>query len=127
MFAFLLVAFLVTLGVAIVGWFRPVPAKQPAPPTYSAQQVADAKTKVCAEYQRVHSAIKASTARDMGTDPTAQQVYGINGPTSTSSGKRISPDRAFWAARNSKRNRDDHPETHGPFSGTRYRLSKQLA
>jgi cytoskeletal protein RodZ len=79
MFAFLLVAFLVTLGVAIVGWFRPVPAKQPAPPTYSAQQVADAKTKVCAEYQRVHSAIKASTARDMGTDPTAQQVYGLTG------------------------------------------------
>jgi hypothetical protein len=79
MFAALLVALLLTLGVAIVGWFRPVPAKPPAPPTYSAQQVADAKTKVCAEYQKVHSAIKASTARDMGTDPTAQQVYGLTG------------------------------------------------
>lgn len=79
MFAFLSVALLVTLGVAIVGWFRPVPAKPPAAPTYTDQQVSDAKTKVCAAYDKVHSAVKASSARDEGTDPTAQLAFAING------------------------------------------------
>jgi hypothetical protein len=75
----LTVGLLVTLAVAIVGWFRPLPPKPPAAPSYSAQQVADAKAKVCAEYQKVHNAIKASTGRDMGSDPTSQQVYGLTG------------------------------------------------
>ena len=79
MFAFLVVALLVTLGVAIVGWFRPVAAKPPPAPTYTEQQVADAKAKVCAAHEKVHNAIKASTARDRGTDPTAQLVFAING------------------------------------------------
>lgn len=72
MFAFLTVALLVTLGVAIVGWFRPLPAKPPPAPTYSDQQVADAKTKVCAAYDKVHSAMGVSMARDGGSDPTSQ-------------------------------------------------------
>src|SRR5271169_3049985 len=72
MFAVLLVALLVTLGVAIVGWFRPVPAKSPPAPTYSNQQVADAKAKVCAAYEKVHSAVGVSMARDGGSDPTSQ-------------------------------------------------------
>jgi hypothetical protein len=79
MFAFLVVALLVTLGVAIVGWFRPVPAKPPPPPTYTDQQVADAKAKVCAAYDKVHSAVKASSARDEGTDPTSQLAFALNG------------------------------------------------
>jgi hypothetical protein len=69
MFAFLLVALSVTLGVAIVGWFRPVPAKPPPVPTYTDQQVADAKTKVCAAYARVHHAVLANTGRSGGSDP----------------------------------------------------------
>ncbi|WAC93701.1 hypothetical protein [Mycobacterium sp. Aquia_213] len=79
MFAFLIVALLVTLAIAIVGWFRPVQPKPPSPPTYTAQQTADAKAKVCAAYEKVHSAIKVSTGRDMGSDPTAQQVYALTG------------------------------------------------
>jgi hypothetical protein len=79
MFAVLVVGLLVTLAVAIVGWFRPLPAKPPPAPVYSSQQVADAKTKVCAEYQKVHNAIKASTGRDVGADPTAQQIFGLTG------------------------------------------------
>lgn len=73
MFAFLVVALLVTLGVAIVGWFRPVPVK-PAPPspTYTSQQVADAKAKVCAAYEKVHSAVGVSMGRDLGSEPTSQ-------------------------------------------------------
>jgi hypothetical protein len=79
MFALLVVGLLVTLAVAIVGWFRPLPAKPPPAPVYSSQQVADAKTKVCAEYSKVHSAIIATTSRDRGTDPTAQQIFGLSG------------------------------------------------
>jgi len=78
-FALLAVGLLVTLAVAIVGWFRPVPSKPPPTPVYSSQQIADAKTKVCAGYSKVHSAIKANTSRDRGTDPTAQQIFGLNG------------------------------------------------
>jgi hypothetical protein len=72
MFPVLVVALLATLGVAIVGWFRPVPAKTPPTPTYSNQQVADAKARVCAAYDKVHSAVGVSMARDGGTDPTSQ-------------------------------------------------------
>ena len=79
MFALLAVGLLVTLVVAIVGWFRPVPAKPPPAPVYSSQQVADAKAKVCAEYSKVHNAITANTSRDRGSDPTAQQIFGLNG------------------------------------------------
>jgi hypothetical protein len=79
MFAFLVIALLATLAVAIVGWFRPVPAKPPPPPAYTAQQTADAKAKVCAAYDKVHSAVKASSARDEGTDPTAQLAFALNG------------------------------------------------
>ena len=71
MFAVLSVALLVTLGVAIVGWFRPVPAKSPPAPTYSNQQVVDAKTKVCAAYEQVRKAGDAAGARNGGSDPTS--------------------------------------------------------
>ena len=72
MFAFLVGALLVTLGVAIGGWFRPPAYKPPHTPTYTDQQIADAKAKVCAAYDKVHSAVGASMARDAGSDPTAQ-------------------------------------------------------
>ncbi|ORX05149.1 hypothetical protein AWC29_11925 [Mycobacterium triplex] len=69
MFAFLLVALLVTLAVAIAGWFRPLPAKQTPPPTYSSQQIADAKTAICAAYQQVRKAGDLAGARSGGSDP----------------------------------------------------------
>jgi hypothetical protein len=71
MFAFLMVALLVTLGVAMVGWFRPLPAKPPPAPTYSSQQVAEAKTAVCTAYEQVRKAGDAAGARNGGSDPTA--------------------------------------------------------
>jgi len=79
MFAFLVAGILVTLGVAIVGWFRPIPAKPPPVAAYSNEQIADAKAKVCAAHEKVHNAIKASSARDRGTDMTSQLVFAING------------------------------------------------
>lgn len=77
--AALAIGLLVALAVAIVGWFRPLPAKPPTPPRYDAQQVADAKAKVCAAHEKVHDAIKASSARNRGTDSTDQLVFAING------------------------------------------------
>jgi len=79
MFAVLLVALLVTLGVAIVGWFRPVPAKPPPALTYSNQQVADAKTKVCAAFDKVHQAVRSNFARDQGADPNQQLLVAVTG------------------------------------------------
>jgi hypothetical protein len=63
---------LIALGVAIGGWFRPPPPKAAAKPTYSSQQVADAKAAVCAAYDKVHSAIGVTMGRDGGSDSTSQ-------------------------------------------------------
>jgi len=79
MFTFLVIALLATLGVAIAGWFRPLPAKPPPAPKYTDQQITDAKAKVCAAYDKVHSAVKASSARDEGSDPTSKLAFALNG------------------------------------------------
>ena len=56
------VMFLITLvavGAAVAAWLRPMPhntSATPAAPTYSEQQVADAKAKVCAAYEKVLNA-----------------------------------------------------------------------
>lgn len=78
MFAFLVVALLATLGVAIVGWFRPLPYKPPPAPTYSEKQVADAKAKVCAAYEKVRKAGDVAGARNGGSDPTAMLAVATN-------------------------------------------------
>jgi len=80
LFAVLIVALVATLAVAIVGWFRPVPtSKPPAAPTYTSQQVADAKAKVCAAYEKVHEAVQTNFARDKGTDPNQQLLVAVTG------------------------------------------------
>lgn len=79
MFAFLVVALLLTLGVAIAGWFRPVPPKPTSLPAYRAQQVADAKAKVCAAFEKVHEAVRGNFARDQGTDPNHQLLVAVTG------------------------------------------------
>lgn len=75
MFVSLVIA-LVAVGVAIGAWFRPLPdnksSSAPPAPSYTDQQVADAKAKVCGAYQKVHSAVGVSMARDGGSDRTAQ-------------------------------------------------------
>jgi hypothetical protein len=78
MFAFLVVALIVTLGVAIVGWFRPVPSKPPSPPTYTGQQVTDAKTKVCAAHDKVHHAVGLTSGRS-SDDPTLHLAIATSG------------------------------------------------
>jgi hypothetical protein len=61
----------VAIGIAIGAWFRPLPKNEPPPaPSYSSQQVAEAKAKVCAAYERVHHAVLANTGRSGDDDPT---------------------------------------------------------
>jgi hypothetical protein len=76
----MLVITLVAVGAAIAAWLRPMPAAPPAPskPTYSDQQVADAKSKVCDAYQKVRRASDMNANRNGGDDPTAQLAVAIN-------------------------------------------------
>lgn len=71
---------LVAIGVATAAWLRPVPpAYSPPPaPTYSSQQVADAKGRVCAAYERVHHAVLANTGRSGDDDPASQLGLAAN-------------------------------------------------
>lgn len=70
---------LVAVGIAIGAWFRPLPKNEPPPaPTYSSQEVADAKSKVCAAFLRVHEAVKVTSARDKGPDYTTQLASAVN-------------------------------------------------
>lgn len=63
---------LAAIGVAIAAWFRPLPDNKPEPaPTYSEQQVADAKANVCAAFEKVHKAVALAGARKFVEDPTA--------------------------------------------------------
>jgi hypothetical protein len=67
---------LIGIAVGLVGWFRPAPHsdQSPAPhkPTYTDQQVADAKTSVCAAFAKVDHALDLAGARTGNDDPTMQ-------------------------------------------------------
>ncbi|WP_287035219.1 hypothetical protein [Mycobacterium sp.] len=70
---------LVAAGIAIGAWFRPLPKNDPPPaPTYSSQQVADAKSKVCAAYAKVHHAVGLTSGRS-SEDPTVRLVIATSG------------------------------------------------
>jgi hypothetical protein len=78
-FTLLVVALLVTLGIAIAGWFRPAPYKPPAATKYSDQQVAAAKAKVCGAFDKVHQSVRSNFARDQGTDPNQRLLVTLAG------------------------------------------------
>jgi len=73
---------LVAVGAAVAAWLRPIPhspSVAPPAPSYSEQQVADAKSKVCAAYEKVKRASNMNAARSGGDDPTAQLAVAVNG------------------------------------------------
>jgi hypothetical protein len=65
-FAALAIA-IIGLAIGVVGWFRPVaPSERPvAPvaPTYTDQQIANAKTNICAAYEVVKNEVFVNTHR----------------------------------------------------------------
>lgn len=72
---------LVAVGAAVAAWLRPIPhntASTPPAPSYSEQQVADAKSKVCDAYGKVRAALSANATRNLGNDPTAQLAVAVN-------------------------------------------------
>ncbi|MDT5224992.1 MAG: hypothetical protein QOG19_2399, partial [Mycobacterium sp.] len=80
---------LLAIGVAIGPWFRPLPKNEPPPaPTYSSQQVADAKAKVCAAYGKVHRALILSADRNGGSDTTAILAVATSGRQVLDAGSR---------------------------------------
>jgi hypothetical protein len=64
---------LIGIAVGFIGWFRPAPHNNQAPPkpAYTDQQTADAKAKVCAAFGSVHQAVVVTNHRDHGNDPTS--------------------------------------------------------
>ena len=67
---------LIGLAVGFVGWFRPTPHNnQPPPkPTYSAQQTADAKAKVCAAVGKLDRAVSVAKGLPKGPDPLVASI-----------------------------------------------------
>jgi len=78
------VMFLITLlavGAAVAAWLRPIPhstSATPSAPTYSEQQVSDAKAKVCAAYGKVQHAVSINSVRSAGDDPNSQLLVAVN-------------------------------------------------
>jgi hypothetical protein len=73
---------LVAVGAAIAAWLRPIPhntSATPPAPTYSEQQVADAKSKVCAAIEKVKKANTTNSNRNGGDDPNGQLLIAVNG------------------------------------------------
>jgi hypothetical protein len=78
---------LVGVAVGFVGWFRPVPRDTQASPkpTYTAQQIADAKAKVCAAFGKLERAVEVAKAVPRGDDAngalaaatTMRQVFDV--------------------------------------------------
>jgi hypothetical protein len=72
---------LVAVGAAVAAWLRPMPETKsatPTAPTFSAQQVADAKSKVCAAYWKVQNVVSVNVARTAGDDPNSQLLIAVN-------------------------------------------------
>jgi hypothetical protein len=69
------VAITLIAGVAIVGWLRPMqdhkPSASPAP-TYTDQQVANAKANVCAAFEKVQHAVDLANTHVGSTDYATQ-------------------------------------------------------
>lgn len=73
---------LVAVGAAIAAWLRPIPhntSATPPAPSYGDQQVADAKSKVCAAIEKVKKANTMNSNRNGGDDPNGQLLVAVNG------------------------------------------------
>jgi hypothetical protein len=67
---------LTALAVSLAGWFRSEPHNnQPPPkPTYTQQQISDAKAKVCAAFAKLDRAVSVGNALPRGSDPLVAAI-----------------------------------------------------
>jgi hypothetical protein len=91
MFASLVIALLAT-GLAIGCWLRPMPGTKASPtapvPSYTDQQVTEAKASVCAAFAKVDHALDISGARKSGDDPAMQLAVAASGRQVLDAGSR---------------------------------------
>ena len=79
----------IATGLAIVGWFRPAPpppAPHPAAPTYTEQQISDAKTRACNAFEVVLKGVTLQTHGEPSGDPTMRKAQAIDGQLSLVAG-----------------------------------------
>jgi hypothetical protein len=72
---------IVAIGAAVAAWLRPMPetkAVAPPAPTFSDQQVSDAKSKVCAAFDKALNTSRVNSARTAGDDPNSQLLIAVN-------------------------------------------------
>jgi hypothetical protein len=72
---------LVAVAAAVAAWLRPMPETKsavPSAPTFTNQQLIDAKSNVCSAYAKVHHAVNTNVTRTTGVDPTAQLSVAVN-------------------------------------------------
>ncbi|BBY06743.1 hypothetical protein [Mycobacterium noviomagense] len=88
----LVTALAVIGGIAIGAWFRPTPGNKPPPapaaPTFTSQEVSEAKANVCAAYQKVHHANELGRSLYLGDDQVAKQTVAVGGWLALDSGSR---------------------------------------
>jgi hypothetical protein len=72
---------LVAVAAAVAAWLRPMPETKSAvqsAPTFTDQQVTDAKSNVCSAYAKIHHAVDTNATRTLGGNPTAQLSVAVN-------------------------------------------------
>lgn len=80
---------LIATGLAVVGWFRP---PQPAPPpravapTYTEQQISDAKTRACSAFEVVQKGVTLQTNEEPSADPAMRKAQAADGQLSVVAG-----------------------------------------
>jgi hypothetical protein len=76
--------------LAIVGWFRPSPALPPtahtSDPTYTEQQISDAKTRVCTAFETVLKGVTLQTHGQPSDDAGMRKAQAVNGQLSLAAG-----------------------------------------
>jgi hypothetical protein len=80
MFVMLLIT-LVAVAAAVAAWLRPIPhSTSTALPatTYSDDQISDAKSKVCAAFDKVLNVSSLNSGRNGGDDPNTQLLVAVN-------------------------------------------------
>jgi hypothetical protein len=76
---------LIATGLAVVGWFRPAPPTPPraAAPTYTEQQISDAKARACSAFGLVQKGVRLQTgasspAAESSNDPAMVEAQAAN-------------------------------------------------
>lgn len=81
----LLVAFLSCI-LAVIGWFRPVSPAPEEAPSYSVEEVAAAKEKVCGAFELVHRAVEINMKRGGSGDYATALAVAVNARQALDSG-----------------------------------------